>query len=110
MKAAFIEQTGVPEVIRIGDLPKPVPGQGQVLVRINAASINPIDTYIRGGVIPMATTFPYIGGCDFAGVVESVGPEVTNFHPGDRVWGSNQSLFGRQGTCAEYAAIDQQWV
>lgn len=110
MKAAYIEQTGVPDVIRIGDLPKPVAGPGQVLVRVTAASINPIDTYIRGGVVPMATKFPYIVGCDFAGVVESTGAEVAAYRPGDRVWGSNQSLFGRQGTFAEYAAIDQQWI
>lgn len=110
MKAAYIEQTGVPDVIRIGELPKPVPGPGQVLVRIAASSVNPIDTYIRGGVVGMATRFPYVLGCDFSGTVEAVGADVTRFRAGDRVWGSNQSLFGRQGTCAEFAAIDQDWV
>ncbi|MBX3444503.1 MAG: NADPH:quinone reductase [Planctomyces sp.] len=110
MKAAYIEQTGVPEVIQVGDLPTPVPSGQEVLVRIGAASVNPIDTYIRGGVIGMASQFPYIPGCDLAGTVEAVGPGVQRFKAGDRVWGSNQSLFGRQGTYAEFAAVDEAWL
>jgi NADPH2:quinone reductase len=110
MQAAFITHTGGPEVIQLGGLPDPAPGPGEVLVRIEASAVNPIDTYIRGGAIAMATSFPYIPGCDFAGTVVSVGRDVLRFGPGDRVWGSNQSLFGRQGTSAELAAIHEDWV
>jgi NADPH2:quinone reductase len=51
-----------------------------------------------------------ITGTDFAGVVEAVGPDVSRFRVGDRVWGSNQGLLGRQGTCAEYVCVDQDWA
>jgi len=73
-------------------------------------SVNPIDTYIRSGAVSMASQFPYIIGCDLAGVVERCGTAVKRFQPGDRVWGSNQGLFGRQGTFAEYAAVDEKWL
>src|SRR3954464_14423611 len=107
MRAAYIEQTGPPEVIQVGELPRAVPGPGQVLVRVHAASLNPIDLYIRSGLIPMPLSFPYVIACDLAGTVEQVGPQCTQFHVGDRVWGSNQGLFGRQGVAAEYAAVDE---
>lgn len=110
MYAAYINQPGPAESLQYGELPTPVPGPGQVLVSIAASAVNPIDTYIRAGVVKMATAFPYVPGCDFAGTVEAVGDGVTRFQPGDRVWGSNQSLFGRQGTLAEYAAVDECWV
>ena len=58
----------------------------------------------------MQRKFPYIVGCDLAGTVEAVGPDVTQFKVGDRVWGSNQSLFGRTGTFAEYAAVGEEWL
>lgn len=110
MKAAFIRQVGAPSVIEYGDLPTPEPGPTEVLVKVGAVSVNPIDTYIRAGIVAMATKFPYVIGCDLAGVVEQCGSQVKRFRPGDRVWGSNQSLFGRQGTFAEYAAVDEQWL
>jgi NADPH2:quinone reductase len=110
MRAAFIEQTGPPEVIRVGDLPRPKPGPGQVLVRVGATALNPIDLYVRSGLIAMPLAFPYIIAADFGGAVEEVGPGVSGFKPGDRVWGSNQGLLGRQGVTAEYAAIDAEWL
>ncbi|MGD9854337.1 MAG: NADPH:quinone reductase [Planctomycetaceae bacterium] len=110
MKAASITETGSPDVIQFGELPQPLPGPTQVLVRVGAVAINPIDTYIRAGMIPATLPFPYIIGCDFAGTVESVGGDVKRFRVGDRVWGSNQGLAGRQGTFAEYAAVDEQWA
>jgi len=110
MKAAYIEQTGAPDVIRYGDLPDPQLGPGDALVRVTASSVNPIDTYIRAGVVGMASKFPYVPGCDVAGVVEQVGPRVSRFKKGDRVWGSNQSLFRRQGACAELLAVDEGWL
>lgn len=110
MKAAFIQQQGAPDVITIGDVETPQPQAQEVLVRIRCAAINPIDTYIRSGAIPLPIEFPYIPGCDLAGEVEAVGAGVTRFQPGDRVWGSNQGLFGRQGTLAEYAAVHEDWL
>jgi NADPH2:quinone reductase len=110
MKAAFIHQPGPPESIVFGDLPKPVVGPNQVLVRVGAVAMNPIDTYIRGGLIKANLPLPFILGCDLAGVVEEVGANVTQFQRGDRVWGTNQGLQGRQGTFAEYAAVDEQWL
>src|SRR5262249_40206821 len=110
MQAAYIEQTGPPEAIQIGDLPRPEPGPGQVLVRVRAVGLNPIDLYIRSGMIAMPLSFPYVIGCDVAGTVEKVGPNCNRLRVGDRVWGSNQGLLGRQGVAAEYAAIDENWL
>jgi NADPH:quinone reductase len=110
MKAACIRQQGAPEVLEYTDLPDPTPGAGQVLVKVTASAINPIDTYLRSGAIPMPVEFPYIPGCDLAGTVEAVGKNVTRFQPGDRVWGSNQGLFGRQGTLAELIAVEEDWL
>ncbi len=110
MKAAFYETTGAPEVIRYGDLPTPTPKAGEVLVRTAAAALNPIDTYIRSGAVAMPLPKPFIPGCDVAGTVEAVGPGVTRFKPGDRVWGSNQGLLGRQGTFAEYVCTSEDWL
>jgi NADPH2:quinone reductase len=110
MKAAYITRTGPPEVIQYGELPTPAPTGSQVLVQVGAVSVNPIDTYIRAGMVPMPIPKPYILGCDLAGTVVQVGPEVTRFRPGDRVWGSNQGLLGRQGTFAQYACVEEQWL
>jgi NADPH2:quinone reductase len=110
MKAAFFDQTGPPEVIRYGDLPQPTPSAGEVLVRVGAAALNPIDTYIRAGVVNMPLPKPFIPGCDLAGTVEAVGSEVQSIKPGDRVWGSNQGLLGRQGTFAEYVCVAKEWL
>ncbi len=110
MKAAYITSTGTADCIRFGELPVPSPGAGQVLVRTEAVAVNPIDTYIRAGTVKLALPNPYIIGCDIAGTVESTGSGVRRFKAGDRVWGSNQGLFGRQGTFAEYCAIDEQWL
>lgn len=110
MKAAFIKQPGPPDAIQFGDLPDPVCGPGQVVVRTSAVSVNPIDTYIRGGAKYWELPMPYVIGCDIAGSVEQVGVGVTQFKVGDRVWGSNQGLMGRQGTFSELAAIDACWL
>jgi NADPH2:quinone reductase len=110
MNAAFIETTGSPDVIRVGELPTPKPGQGEVLVRVGASSLNPIDLYIRAGTVAMPLPKPFIPGCDLAGTVEAVGPGARRFKAGDRVWGSNQGLLGRQGTLAEYVAANEDWL
>jgi NADPH2:quinone reductase len=110
MKAAFFDHPGPPDVLRYGDLPTPDPQPGQVRVRVQAASVNPIDTYIRSGLVAMPQPRPTIVGADFAGVVESVGHGVTRFKPGDAVWGSNQGLNGRPGTFAEFCCPAEEWV
>ena len=110
MKAAFIESTGPPEVIRYGDLPEPKPDPRELLARVGAGAVNPLDTYIRSGAVAMKLPKPYIIGCDFAGTVTAVGSEVRRFKPGDRVWGSNQGVLGRQGTFAELIAVEEQWA
>ena len=110
MKACFIKQPGPPDAIVCGELPTPKPGPNQCLIRIGAVAVNPIDTYIRSGMVKMDLPFPFIVGCDFAGTVAEVGAEVKRFKAGDRVWGSNQGLLGRQGTFAEYAAVDEKWA
>jgi NADPH:quinone reductase len=110
LKAAYIEHIGPPDGIIYGDLPTPRPAAGQVLVRVGAVALNPVDTYIRAGLIPADLPLPFVVGCDLAGAVEAVGPDVTKYRKGDRVWGSNQGLLGRQGTFAEYAAVDECWL
>lgn len=107
MKAAFIQETGPASNIRFGELPSPTPSSTQIVVKTQAVSVNPIDTYIRSGMIPMPIPLPFIVGCDFAGVVDSVGDAATRFKVGDRVWGSNQGLLGRQGTFAERIAVEE---
>jgi NADPH2:quinone reductase len=109
MKAAFLEATGAPDVLRFGELPRPEPQPGEVLVRVKAAALNPIDTYIRAGVVQMTLPRPFITGCDLAGTVEAVGADVKRCKAGDRVWGSNQGLLGRQGSCADYVCASEEW-
>ena len=110
MKAAYIEQTGPPESIKVGDLPRPEPGPGQVLVRVEATSLNPMDLYLRSGLVAMPMSFPYIIAADLAGTVEALGPGAKRFRVGDRAWGSNQGLLGRQGATSEFAAVDEDWL
>ena len=110
MKAAFINQTGPAENLQYGELPTPEPTGSQVLVRVKAVSVNPIDTYLRAGAIKMDLPLPFIVGCDLAGVVERCGPQAKRYPPGTRVWGSNQGLLGRQGTFAEFAAVEERWL
>ena len=110
MIAAFIKETGGPEKIIFGELPDPSPASSEVLVRVGAASVNPIDTYIRGGLVAMKLPMPFVVGSDFAGTVEAVGGGVTQWKIGDRVWGSNQGGHGRQGTFAELACVSQEWL
>ena len=110
MKAAYLKQTGPPENIIYGDLPTPKPGPTQCLVKVGAVSLNPVDTYIRSGMVQMQLPVPFIVGCDLAGTVSEVGAHAARFKPGDRVWGTNQGLLGRQGTFAEFAAVDECWL
>ena len=87
MKAIRAHRFGDPDVLRLEEIPDPVAGPGQVLVRVAAIGVNPVDTYIRAGTYG-PRTFPFTPGSDAAGVVESVGAGVTRSHPGDRVYTS----------------------
>ncbi len=109
MKAAYIRSTGPIDVIQFGDLETPKPGRGEVLVRVHAVAVNPIDTYVRSGAVAVELPDPFIIGCDAAGVVEAIGDGVHHAKVGDRVWCTNQGLLGRQGTFAEKIVIAQEW-
>lgn len=105
MRAAIVEEHGGP--FRISRLPVPVPQAGQVLVRIHASGVNPLDTKIRAGKADHARQpLPAILGMDLAGTVEAIGPGVTQFRIGDEVWGMTGGFGGKQGSLAEFAAVD----
>jgi NADPH2:quinone reductase len=109
MRAAVVDQPGPPESLRVAEVPDPVPGPGQVRVRVHAASVNPIDTYYRNGLVKAELPTPFIPGADFAGVVDAVGTG-SRFRVGQAVWGSNQGLLGRQGTLAERCVADDHFA
>jgi NADPH2:quinone reductase len=100
MKAIRVHKFGVPEVLRVEEVPTPQPGPGQVLVRMHAIGVNPVETYIRAGTYARLPELPYTPGNDGAGVVEQIGDSVTEFKPGDRVY-TGGSLTG--STYAEFA-------
>jgi NADPH2:quinone reductase len=110
MKAAYIEATGPAESIRYGELPTPEPREGEVRVAVAAVAVNPIDLYIRAGTVPANLPKPFIVGCDLSGSVDAVGPGVKSLKRGDRVWGTNQGLLGRQGTFAEFACVAEEFL
>src|SRR6201996_6380520 len=106
MKALVLETHGTD--FRLAELPKPVPGADEVLVRIEASGVNPLDTKIRAGVAGHAQhPLAAILGIDLAGVVEAVGPGVTRFKAGDEVYGMTGGVGGVQGSLAGYAAVDE---
>jgi len=110
MKAAYINQTGPPEVITYGDMPNPKPSPSQCLIKVSAVDVNPIDTYIRSGTIPAKISFPYIVGRDLAGTILECGADVKAFKAGDRVWVTGQGVGERQGTFSEFAVADERWM
>jgi len=99
MKAIVVHEYGGPEVMKIEVVEDPKPGADQVVVKIHAAGVNPVDTYLRGGMQGYAPALPFTPGIDAAGTVESVGKGVTGLSTGDRVYCSD-SL---SGTYAEKA-------
>lgn len=86
MKAIRVDEFGTPGVLRLVELPIPQPGVGQVLVRVQAIGVNPVETYIRSGNYARKPELPYTPGSDAAGIIESVGDQVASFKPGDRVY------------------------
>lgn len=103
MKAIVVNEFGSPEVMKIEEIAIPVATNTQVLVRVHAIGVNPVETYIRSGNYPAVPPLPYTPGKDAAGVVESVGENVTKFKPGDRVYTANSI----SGTYAEYTLCDE---
>jgi NADPH2:quinone reductase len=104
MRAVVIREFGGPDVMRIEERAVPQPAPTQILVRVRAAGVNPIDTYIRTGTHFRKPTLPYTPGFDGAGDVESVGAEVTGFKRGDRVYIAPDTVaLAGAGTYAEYA-------
>jgi NADPH2:quinone reductase len=101
MKAMVLKSFGSPESFELCDVPKPVPLAGQVLVRVHATSINPLDYQVRRGDYSDWVPLPAITGHDVSGVVESVGPSVTAFAPGDEVW-YTPKIFDGPGSYAEF--------
>jgi len=103
MKAIRYHEHGDADVLTVDDVPTPEPGPDEVLVRIHAASVNPIDTYVREGGVEPAGGLPHVGGADMAGVVETVGDDAEEFAVGDRVFATGLGLF-EAGSYAEYVA------
>ena len=111
MKAIVRRCYGSPDVLELADVPKPVPGDNQLLVKVRAASVNPLDWHFLRGTPYLIRLFSGIGapdkprlGVDFAGTVEAVGKDVTRFQPGDAVFGDTWGAF------AEYVTIGADWA
>lgn len=111
MRAVTIDQSGGPEVLTLREVERPaITRPHQLLVRIKAAGVNPIDAKIRRAVDRFPVQMPAILGCDGAGVVEAVGDKVSDFKPGDAVYYCQCGFGGRQGNYAEYAVVDKNFV
>lgn len=111
MKAIVIRQFGEPDVLEQVELPRPSIGEHQVLVQIQASSVNPLDYKLRRGDLPhFAPAFPAILHCDFAGTVVETGNAVTTLGVGDEVYGCAGGVRGRQGALADYMAADAALV
>ena len=106
MQAIRVHQFGGPEVMKLEDVPDPKPGSGQVLVRLHAVGVNPVDTYVRAGTYTIKATLPFTPGSDGGGLIEAVGDGVKQWKRGDRVY-----IFGtvdgiRAGAYAQLAVCD----
>jgi NADPH2:quinone reductase len=109
MKAIRVREFGGPEVLRLEETSLPEPAADDVLVRVGAAGVNPVDTYIRSGTYARLPPLPYTPGADGAGIIERIGPEVRGVAPGDRVYLSALS-FRQSGAYAEYLLCEQAAV
>jgi NADPH:quinone reductase len=110
MKAIRVHKPGEPEVLQYEDAPDPQVGPGQVLLRIRAAAVNPVDTYVRSGKYAQMPPMPYIPGGDAAGVIEAVGQRVSGVSVGDRVYLGGQGSRTFIGCYAELLACDADLV
>jgi NADPH:quinone reductase len=103
MKAIRVQEFGLPEVMKLQEVEDPKPGKGELAVRLHAAGVNPVDTYIRSGQYPLTPAMPYTPGMDGAGIVEAVGEGVTGFSVGDRVYigGTLTGSYAEKALCLE---------
>jgi len=105
MQAALLDAAKLP--FRIASVARPIPAPGEVLVRITASGVNPLDLKIRAGQAAHARhPLPAILGIDLAGTVEAIGSDVTTFRAGDEVYGMTGGVGGLPGSLAQYAAVD----
>ncbi len=106
MRAAYVDGLGPAEDIRVGELVVPAPAPDEVLVRVEAVAVNPVDTYIRSGRYRTPLPgFPFVVGRDLVGEVAACGSAAEAFAPGQRVWTNGLGYAGRQGAAAEYAVV-----
>ena len=112
MKAVLIEEFGGPDKLKITDVPRPHPSEGEVLIRIKAAGVNPVDWKIRIGRLEgrLHHEFPLILGWDLAGVIEETGYSVKRFKKGDEVYAYCRRPVVQKGTYAEYSAVPESYV
>src|SRR2546423_3506162 len=103
MKAIRVHEFGAPTVMRLEEVTEPQAGAGQVVVRVTAAGVNPVDAYISSGMYPRKPELPYTPGSDGAGVVEAVGPEVKRVSVGERVYlaGAISGTYAERALCLE---------
>jgi NADPH2:quinone reductase len=97
MKAIVVREFGSPDVMKFEEMRDPTPGAGQLLIRVHAVGVNPVETYIRAGAYARKPNLPYTPGSDVGGTVEKAGTGVTAFKPGDRVY--------TQGVSGGYAQL-----
>src|SRR5712691_6688528 len=104
MKATRVHEYGGPGVLKLEEIPDPKPGPGELLVRVRAAGVNPVDAYMHTGTYVRKPPLPYTPGQDGAGEIEAVGADVAGFKAGDRVYisGTGNTVAG-VGTYAERA-------
>src|SRR4051812_34500647 len=103
MKAIIVNELGPPEVMKIEDVPTPEARGSEVLVRVRAVGVNPVETYIRAGNYASVPPLPFTPGKDASGVIESVGAAVSRWKAGDRVYTANSIT----GVYAEYTLCDE---
>ncbi len=109
MRAIIMQQAGSPDVLSLQSVEKPTPRDHEVLVRVHAAGVNPIDTKLRQRGLYFGEP-PAILGCDGAGIIETVGSKVLQFRPGDRVYYCYGGLGQACGNYAEYACVPEAYV
>jgi NADPH2:quinone reductase len=110
MQAIRVHQFGGPEVMKLEDVPDPKPGPGQVLVRLHAVGVNPVDAYVRAGTYTSKATLPFTPGSDGAGIIEAVGDGVKKRRRGDRVYIFSTVDGVREGAYAQLARCTESQV
>jgi len=110
MKAVMLNAVGEPEVLQFHDIETPsLSTPNDILIKLKAAGVNPVDTKLRSGLYPV-NNFPAILGCDGAGIVEQIGPDVTRVKEDDEVYFFHGGVGDIQGNYAEYKVLDERFV